>query len=122
MFDAKTLQALRTGKYVWIRAGDDHRFIAIWCVVVKDRLYVRSWNVKPEGWHRAFLESKRGAIRLSKDGEKIPVRARPVTSERSKDAVDAAFAEKYTTRSALQYVKGFRLVKRRNATIELRPE
>lgn len=120
-FGDDVLAALRTGKYVWIRAGDDHRFIAIWVVVVGRRVYVRSWNVKPTGWHRVFAEEKKGAIRLSKDSPEIPVRATLVRSDRVKSAVEDAYAEKYTTPSSLQYVKGFRTKRRRDATFELKP-
>ena len=49
-FPAKTIQALRDGKILGIRAGmNDHRIIGIWMVVVEDRLFVRSWSVKPYG-------------------------------------------------------------------------
>jgi hypothetical protein len=120
-FAPKVLEALRNGKYVWIRAGEEHRFIAIWAVVVEGRLFVRSWNAKPRGWHQAFLEDKRGAIRLAKDGEEIAVRPVQTRSERLKAAVDRGFVEKYTTASSLKYVKGFRLPKRRDTTIELVP-
>jgi hypothetical protein len=115
------LQSLRAGKYVWIRAGDEHRYIAIWVVVVSGRVFIRSWNVKPRGWHQAFIDEKRGAIRVAKDGAEIPVKATLTRSERMKDAVDRAFAEKYTTPSSSKYVKGFRTAKRRDATFELLP-
>ena len=39
-----------------IRAGNRmHRFIGIWVVVVDDRVFVRSWSLKPQGWYRTFL-------------------------------------------------------------------
>lgn len=120
-FGEDVLAALRTNKYVWIRAGDDHRFIAIWAAVVGRSVYIRSWNVKPTGWHRVFAEEKKGAIRLSKDGPEIRVRATLVRSERVKHAVEDAYAEKYTTPASLKYVKGFRTKRRRDTTFELRP-
>jgi hypothetical protein len=118
----EVLAAIRTGKYLWIRAGREHRFIAIWAVVIGRRVYIRSWNVKPHGWHRAFADQKRGAIRLSKDSVEVSVRARHIRSDRIKSAVDHAYAEKYTTPSSLKYVRGFRTARRRNTTIELVPE
>ena len=117
----KVLDSLRDNKYVWIRAGEEHRFITIWCVVVGKRVFIRSWNVKSGGWHEAFLAHTRGAIRLSKDGDEIRVRAIHTNSESLKAAVDDAFAEKYVTPASLKYVKGFRLPKRRDATFELLP-
>ena len=50
------------------------------------------------------------------------MRATLVRSARTKTAVEDAYAEKYTTPSSLQYVKGFRTAKRRDTTIELKPE
>ncbi len=120
-FGDDELAALRTERYVWIRAGDDHRFIAIWVVVVGRRVYVRSWNVKPTGWHRVFTEEKKGAIRLSKGGSEILVRATLVRGDRVKTAVEDAYAEKYTTPASRKYVKGFRTKRRRDATFELAP-
>ena len=43
-------------KSLHIRAGiGPHRFIGIWVVVVDERVFVRSWSIKPQGWYRAFL-------------------------------------------------------------------
>jgi hypothetical protein len=33
-------------------------FIPIWIVVVDGRIAVRSWNDKPGGWYRAFIEDE----------------------------------------------------------------
>jgi hypothetical protein len=41
-----------------------HRFIGIWFVVVEERVFVRSWSVKPDGWYRAFLSESRGVIKV----------------------------------------------------------
>lgn len=90
---AKILAALREGKYLYIKAGaQPHRFIAIWVVVVKERVYVRSWSVKAQGWYRTFLKEPRGAIQVA--GREIPVRTR---GERVKDEIDRAYLEKYNT-------------------------
>ena len=64
-FPAEIVATLREGKGLRIRAGTcDHRFISIWVVVVKDRVFVRSWSVKPDGWYSMFLEDPHGAIRV----------------------------------------------------------
>ena len=120
-FSPEVLEAIRTGKYLWIRAGQEHRFIAIWAVVAGNRVFIRSWNVKPGGWHAAFAKEKRGAIKLAKDGPEIAVVATRTRSERVKADVDRAFAGKYVTPSSLEYVKGFRLARRRDTTTELAP-
>jgi hypothetical protein len=113
---ALTIDATR---YLYLRAGDEHRFVFVWVVMVGERVLVRSWNDKKTGWYRAFVDKKRGHIRI--DNREIPVRARKVTSEKLLDAMDVAYAEKYDSRSGLKYVKGFKTKKRRAASLELLP-
>lgn len=103
-----------------IRAGNGtHRDIGIWVVVVDRRVFVRSWTVKPGGWYSTLLEEPRGIIKV--DGAEIPFRAIRTRSERLKDAVDRAYAAKYTTSASLKYVKGLKVPKRRDTTTELVP-
>lgn len=87
--------------------------------MVGERAFVRPWNDRAEGWHRAFSREPRGAILVS--GREIPVRARQVRGERLFDAVDAAYAEKYDTKASLKWVRGFSLARRRKTTTELLP-
>lgn len=108
-------------KILGIRAGarSTHRFVGVWPVVVEGRLFARSWTLKPAGWYRTFLEDPLGTIQV---GERtVRVRARRVTSDRIRDAVEAAYAEKYPTPGSRKYVRGFRTVRRREATIEFLP-
>jgi hypothetical protein len=115
-----TLARLAESKIIGVRAGvTDHRFLGVWVVVVGDRAFVRSWNDKPGGWFRAFLDEPRGTLQVG--DRMVRVRARPVRSERVLDAVDAAYREKYHTPGALKYVRGFRLPRRRKTTMELGP-
>lgn len=46
-FSDEVLSVLRESKGLRIRAGiRPHRFIGIWLVMVKDRIFVRSWSVE----------------------------------------------------------------------------
>jgi len=48
-FPAEVLALLGQAKGLGIRAGkSQHRFVGIWVVMVKDRVFVRSWSVKPD--------------------------------------------------------------------------
>jgi hypothetical protein len=119
-FSVDVVAAIHTGHYLRIRAGTgDHRFTSIWAVVVDGRVFVRSWYMKLDGWHRTFLGEPRGAILIG--DREIPVRALRVRSERVKDAIDKAYAAKYRTAASIQYVKGFARGKRRETTTELLP-
>jgi hypothetical protein len=70
-----------------------HRFIGMWFVLVNDRVLVRSWSVKPDGWYRTFLNEPRDALQVG--AYEVAVRAVPVKSERLRDAVDRAYLDKY---------------------------
>jgi hypothetical protein len=119
-FSKSLVDAVREGKILGIRAGTKpHRVIGIWAVVVEGRVFVRSWSLKPRSWWRTFLEEPRRIIVVN-DRE---IKVRPVftRSERLKDAVERAYAEKYNTPGSLHYVKGFKNKKRRDTTTELVP-
>ena len=118
-FSPARLDAIDAIKYLRIKAGDEHRFIHVWVVVVKGRVFVRPWNDKKGGWYREFLRSKRGSIEV--DGKELGVRGSPGKGERLHDAVDDAYAAKYDTKANLKYVRGFRTPRRRATTLELTP-
>ena len=120
-FPDDVLDSIDKGKILGIRAGSEpHRFIGVWVVVAGNRVFIRSWTMKPRSWWRTFLEDPRGMIQIA-TGKEIPVRAVQTRSEKLKDAVDAAYAAKYKTPGAVKYVKGFRTKKRRDTTTELVP-
>ena len=113
--------ALDASKILGIRAGlrSDHRFVGIWPVVVRGRVFGRSWSLKPGGWYRTFLDDPRGTIQVG--DREIRIRAVPVRSERIRDAVEEAYAAKYPTPGSRHFVRGFRTKRRREATMEFVP-
>ena len=111
--------AIDDAKILGVRAGTAHRFIGVWPVVIGGRVFARSWSLKPDGWHRAFLDDPRGAIQVGT--RTVRIRAVPVKSERLRDAVEAAYAAKYPTPGSRTYVRGFRTKRRREATVEFVP-
>jgi hypothetical protein len=120
-FARAILELLHRGKIVGIRAGtrSDHRFTAVWTVVVNGRVFARSWTLRPDGWYRTFLEDPLGTLQI---GERhLRIRARLVRGERIRDAVERAYAAKYNTPGAARYVRGFRTPRRRGATMEFLP-
>ena len=119
-FPTRVIQAIDAERYFGIHAGvRPHRFIGIWAVVVDGRVFVRSWDGKPDGWYSTFLEDPRGKLQV---GERtLRVRARRVRGERLLDAIDAAYRAKYRTPGSLKYVRGFARPVRRARTCELAP-
>lgn len=116
-FSSAEIDALTKAKILGVRSGSDHRFTGVWVVVADDRVFVRSWNDKPTGWYRAFRKEPLGSIQVGAD--EIPVRARPVRSERLQRAVSAAYARKYPTKASAKWVSGFAEPAREATTIEL---
>ena len=111
------LEALRESSGLWIRAGSEHRFIGIWHVVVKERVFVRSWSVKEKGWYRTFLKEPDGAIQVGK--REIAIEAKRVRDTKLWNAIDRAYLEKYETPGALKYAKDLGSAKSRATTMEL---
>lgn len=115
------IAAADAAKIMGIRAGAkaDHKFIGVWPVVVDGRLFARSWTLTEGGWYRTFLEDPIGVIQVG--DREVKVRAARVKSERLRDKVEDAYAEKYNTRASQKYVKGFRTARRRDTTTEFVP-
>jgi hypothetical protein len=120
-FSRPIVAAIDESKILGIRAGgpSGHRFIGIWAVVVGGRVYVRSWTQKPDGWYRTFLDDPLGAIQVGK--RQVRIRAVRARGERTRDAVERAYAKKYPTPGSVKYVRGFRSPRRRETTMELVP-
>jgi hypothetical protein len=119
-FPRATLEAIRDGKILGIRAGTKpHRVIGIWAVVVEDRVFVRSWTVKPTGWYRALRLEPVGVIEVG--GRERPFRAVFTRSERLRAAVDRAYVAKFKTPWAAKLARAFKTAKRRATTTELLP-
>lgn len=119
-FPRAVVKAIDEGTILGIRAGmQPHRVIGIWAVVVRGRVFVRSWSVKPRSWYRTFLDDPRGIIEV--DGRQRPVRAVQTRSEALKDEVSKAYLEKYHTPGSLKYARDLGSAKSRATTTELVP-
>ena len=118
-FPDDVVEALNKAKILGVRAGTEHRYTGVWVVVVDRRVFVRSWYDKPTGWFRAFKKQPSGTIKAG-DLE-IPVRGKLVRSARTRDAVTAAFGEKYNTKGSRKWVEGFAEPARVVNTLEFVP-
>lgn len=118
-FSKRALGELAWAKMLGVRAGTEHRYTGVWVVVVEGRVFVRSWNDKPTGWYRAFQAQPRGSIRVA--DRDFAVRAGQTRSERLRNAVTRAYAEKYDTKASQKWVRGFAEPHRAATTLELAP-
>lgn len=118
-FPKALVQALDAARILGIRSGSEHRYTGVWVVVVTGRVYVRSWNDKPTGWHQAFAKDPRGSIQVG--DREVRVRVRHPRSERIREAVSRAYAAKYPTPGSRKWVRGFATERRARTTLELLP-
>src|SRR5262245_38474671 len=118
-FEGPALEELAKARILGVRAGAEHRYTGVWVVVVEGRTFVRSWNDKPTGWYRAFQSEPLGSIQLA--GREIPVHARWTRSDRLRDAVTQAYAEKYNTKASEKWVRGVAEPQRNLTTLDLTP-
>lgn len=96
--------------------GTPGRAVPIWVVRVGDELYVRSWRGSDGGWFRAARASHAGHV--SAGGVEKDVEL-PDADERTGDAVDAAYRQKYGHYS--QYVEPMVSPQARATTLRLVP-
>ena len=120
-FSKAVVAAFDAAKIFGIRAGakSDHRFTGAWPVVANGRMYARSWTLTKGGWYRTFREDPLGVSQVG--DRELRVRAVQAKGERVRDAVEAAYAEKYDTKASQKYVRGFGTARRREATMEFVP-
>jgi hypothetical protein len=118
-FSGPELDELARGKILGVRAGAEHRYTGVWVVVVGGRVFVRSWNDRPNGWYRAFQAQPLGSIRLA--GREIAIRGRRLRGGRLRDAVTRAYGLKYDTKASEKWVRGFAEPSRAATTLELSP-
>lgn len=119
-FPSKILDVISKAQVVGIKIGKKpHRVIAVWVVVAKNRVFVRSWSLKSEGWYRTTLREPRGSLHLS--NRSIRIRTVRTRSEKLRDAVTLAYKQKYNTPGSIRYVKDLSGKQSRETTTELIP-
>lgn len=122
-FPGVILKKIETDRIIGIRSGakSTHRVIGVWVVIVKGRVFVRSYKLKPGGWWQTLVKDPHGEIFVGDRKRGIKVRAVSVKGEAMKAAVSAAYKEKYNTRGSIGYVDEMSRSPSRDATMELKP-
>jgi len=113
--------AIDASKIFGIRAGgrSGHRFTGVWPVVVDGRVFARSWTLTFGGWYRTLLDDPLCTLQIGE--RQVRVRAVRPRGTAILDAIEDAYAAKYTTAASRKYVRGFRTPRRRAATMEFQP-
>ena len=118
-FAKDVVEVFRSAKIMGVRAGSEHRYTGVWVVVVEGRVFARSWNDKPNGWFQAFRKQSSGMVQVG-DLELV-VRGKVIRGARLREAVTAAYGEKYPTKGSRKWVEGFAEAERVVNTIEFIP-
>ena len=118
MAASDVIAAIAEGWSIAIRAGSKpHRFIRIWAVVVRGRVFVRSWSLKPRSWYRTLVVEPSGVVRVGT--RELPFRAARTRGEPLKAAVDRAYLRKYARPGEVRYARDLCDPRRRATTTEL---
>lgn len=122
-FPDEVIKRIQADRILGIRAGlnSTHRVIGVWVVVVKGRVFVRSYHLKPGGWWQTLVNDPHGQMFLYQRKRGIKVRAAQVKSEKLKEAVSAAYREKYNTPGSVGYVADMSRSPSKDTTTELTP-
>jgi hypothetical protein len=111
--------AARGASSVAIRAGSGpRRSTRIWAVVVRGRIYVRSWSLSPGGWYRALAAEKTGLVQVG--GKTSAFRAVRVRGAGLQSAIDRAYLAKYARPGEARYARDLCRPASRGSTMELR--
>jgi hypothetical protein len=114
----RIVRALATSTSLRLRVGSrPHRFVGIWVVVVKGRVFVRSWELRATGWYQTLRREPVGEIQVGT--RTLQISARIIRSESVLRPVDEAYAAKYSGPGSIKDVRGFRRGRRRASTTEI---
>ena len=83
------------------------------------RIPAWSWTLTAGGWYRTLLDDPLCTIQIGE--RQVRVRAVRPRGTAILDAIEDAYAAKYTTAASRKYVRGFRTPRRRAATMEFQP-
>lgn len=118
-FPPEVVDAFNSAKIIGVRSGSEHKYTGVWVVVVKGRVYARSWNDKPTGWFRSFKQKPEGQVQVG--ALELSVKVRFPRSANVLGAVTNAYAQKYNTKASLKWVEGFAEPARQLTTLEFVP-
>jgi hypothetical protein len=82
-----------------VRAGKDRdKFTGIWMVVVKDRIFGRSYYGAERSWYTTLLNGENGDIKCGK--EIVPIRGlKPADINIINKAINKAYEKKYLVKA-----------------------
>lgn len=72
-FNTSAIDYIKNNNLTGVRAGKDReKFLEIWMVTVRGRIFARSWGFSEKSWYHTFLSGAEGAIKCGE--EIVPVK------------------------------------------------
>src|SRR5215510_6847392 len=98
-FPKSFLDCINETQITSVRAGKDReKFTGIWMVVVKGRIYARSYNLSERSWYTALLNGASGDLKCGK--EIMPVKGlKPPDIKSVTEAINKAYEKKYLVKA-----------------------
>ena len=98
-FSKSFLKCINDTQITSVRVGDGRdKFTGIWMVVVKDRIFGRSYYGAERSWYTALLKGDNGEIKCVK--EIIPVKGvKPSDLDAINKAINKAYEKKYLVKA-----------------------
>ena len=98
-FSKTFLKCINETQITSVRAGKDReKFTGIWMVVVKDRIFGRSYYGAERSWYAALLNGDGGDIKCGK--EIVPVKgSKPADIKTISKAINKAYEKKYLVKT-----------------------
>ena len=121
-FSKAFLKCITETQITSVRAGEDReKFTGIWMVVVKDRIFGRSYYGAERSWYTALLSGDHGDIKCGK--EILPVKGlKPADINAITKAINKAYEKKYLVKAYNKiWVDGLREPERVARTMEFVP-
>jgi hypothetical protein len=121
-FSAAFLKCINETQITSVRAGKEReKFTGIWMVVVKGRIFGRSYYLSERSWYTAFINGGTGDIKCGK--EIVPVKGKkPSDIDKIAGAILKAYAKKYLVKAYnKKWVDGFAEPERVARTMEFIP-
>jgi len=119
MNNSKALEYIKTNSIIGIKAGNQRPdFLEIWMVVVRDRIFARSWGLAERSWYHSFVKDPMGQIQC---GDTIYTIKAIIPSDINEltDEINQAYLTKYNTGQNIRYSKGIIRQKHIDHTMEL---
>jgi hypothetical protein len=121
-FSKAFLKCINETQITSVRAGKGReKFTGIWMVVVKDRIFGRSYKLSEKSWYTALLNGDTGDIKCGK--EILPVKGlKPADINAITKAINKAYEKKYLVKAYNKiWVDGLREPERIARTMEFVP-